>query len=96
MTIDKKLVECIAKFDGKGSLTPMRVRFEDNEGQHVIKINKIIESDVKNGFGTMHGNPVRLFSYKCQSIIEGMIVPYKLQFETKGCTWNMITTQLEK
>lgn len=83
-------VECIVEFDIKGNPKPIRIRFEDAEGLHVINIDKILEKEDKKGFGTMNGNAVRLFVYKCQSVIDGIIVPLKLTFENKFCKWNLV------
>lgn len=90
MATDKKPIECIVKFDPKGNIEPMRFRFEDKEGQHVIQITNIIEKDVKNGFGTMNGNAVKQFSFKCESLLEGLAVHYKLTFDNKNCLWYLV------
>lgn len=88
--VDKKLIECIVKFDDKGNLEPMRFRFEDGGGAHVIQITKIIERDVKSGFGTMNSNAIKQFSFNCESIIEGLVVPFKLMFDNNSCRWYLI------
>lgn len=35
----------------EGHINSTRFRFEDNEEQHILKVNKVIEQDIKNGFG---------------------------------------------
>lgn len=85
----KMPVDCICNFDTKGNLEPVRIRFGDTEGQHVVDIRKVLERDVKNCFGTMHSNSAKVHSFKCQSEVEGILIQYQLQFETKNCSWNM-------
>ncbi|MDF2591986.1 MAG: hypothetical protein K0S75_1452 [Clostridia bacterium] len=87
---DKKIIECIVKFDDKGNLEPIRFRFEDEEGTHVIQITKIVEKDLKNGFGNMNGHPVKQFTFRCESIIEGLVVPFRLLFDSNSCRWHLM------
>ena len=90
MAGEKRQVDCIAKFDGKGDINPIRIRFEDSEGKHVINIDKIIEKEIKKTFSTMNSSQGRAFHFKCESILEGMSVPYKLIFDNNSCKWFLI------
>jgi hypothetical protein len=86
----KYLVECIATFDPKGGIRPNRVKFEDEEGVHVIKVDKVIDQDLKNTFGTMNGNQNKAYTFNCQSIIEDTLVSFKLQYDQQSCKWHML------
>lgn len=90
MATNKYPIECIATFEPKGGIRPNRIRFEDNEGVHVIKVDKVIDQDVKNTFGTMNGNQNRAYTFNCQSIIDDMLVSYKLQYDQLSCKWHML------
>jgi hypothetical protein len=90
MVGEKKIVECIAKCDGKGSLIPMRIRFEDSEGKNIINVDKIIENDVKKIYSTMNRSEGRAFHFKCECILEGMAVPFKLIFDNNSCKWYLM------
>lgn len=87
MASDKRPVECIAKCDSKGNLVPMRIRFEDAEGKHVIDVKKIIEKEIKKTYSTMNRSDGRAFHFKCESVVEGLIVPFKLMFDNNTCKW---------
>ncbi|HYE10944.1 MAG TPA: hypothetical protein VEF53_12260 [Patescibacteria group bacterium] len=84
-------VECIVECDGKGGLKPMKIRFEDKEGKHVIKIDKIVEHEVKKVFASMNNPAGRAFHYKCESVVDGLRVPFKLMFDNNNCKWYLIT-----
>ena len=90
MAEEKKCVECIAKCDGKGSLEPMRIRFEDTEGKHVINVDKIIEKEIKKTFSSMNRSEGRAFHFKCESVVEGLMVPFKLMFDNNSCKWYLM------
>lgn len=90
MAGEKRPAECIAKCDGKGSLEPMRIRFEDAEGKHVINIDKIIEKEIKKTFSKMNRSEGRAFHFKCESVIEGMAVSFKLIFDNNSCKWFLL------
>ena len=87
MSGEKRPVECIAKCDGKGNLEPMRIRFEDDEGKHVINVDKIIEQEIKKTYSTMNRSEGRAFHFKCESTLEGTAVPFKLIFDNNSCKW---------
>ena len=91
MAVEKRAIECIAKCDGKGNLEPMRIRFEDSEGKHVINVDKIIEKEIKKTYSTMNRPEGRAFYFKCESLLEGLSVPYKLIFDSSSCKWFLFT-----
>jgi hypothetical protein len=90
MAVNKYLVECIATFDPKGGIRPNRVKFEDEEGARVIKVDKVIEQDANSTFGAMNGNQNKTYTFKCQSIIEDTLVSFKLQYNQQTCKWHML------
>jgi|GEM_PF-3009645 len=87
---NKYPVECIATFGPKGEIRPNRVKFEDEEGSHVINVDKIVEQDVKNSFGNMNGHQNRAFTFKCESVVEDMKISFKLQYDQMTCKWHML------
>lgn len=87
MAGEKRPVECIAEFDKEGNPKPIRIRFEDDEGKHVIDVKKIIEKDIKKTYSTMNRSDGRAFHFKCESVVEGLIVPFKLMFDNNSCKW---------
>jgi hypothetical protein len=90
MAGEKRPVDCIAKFDGKGNPEPRRIRFEDTEGKHVINVDKIIEKEIKKTYSTMNRADGRAFHFKCESVVEGLIVPFKLMFDNNSCKWFLL------
>jgi len=89
MNTVKMPVECICEFDMKGNIKPTKIKFGDTDGQYAIDVKKVLERDMKGGIGSILGNTANIHSFKCQSIVEGIAIQYKLQYETKDCTWIM-------
>lgn len=81
----KMPVECVVEFDIYGNPKPIRIKFGDSDGRYALDIKKVLEKDTKNSLN----NEAKVHNFKCQSIIEGMVIHYKLQYETEDNTWHM-------
>jgi hypothetical protein len=82
-------VECIAEFR-PDYIRPMRIRYEDNEGAHVIRIDKIISKDAKKIRPTMNISSEIEFSFKCENIEEGIRKYFTLVYNNQLCKWHML------
>jgi hypothetical protein len=81
-------VECIAEMK-PDSIRPMRIRYEDNEGKHVVNIDNIIHKDKKKVFATMN-NPASIeYVFKCETKISNMKKTFTLIYNNQSCRWYM-------
>jgi hypothetical protein len=78
-----KQVECIALFSPEGKPKPMRIRYAEKEENKVIEITKVVTAEHNN----LHEST---WSFKCETIEEGRIIPFKLKFNIQKCTWYLI------
>jgi hypothetical protein len=81
-------VECIADMR-PDYIRPLRIRYEDNEGAHVIKIDKIVGKDAKKVFATMNTPASIEFSFKCENIEDGVRKYFTLYYNNQSCKWHM-------
>lgn len=72
----------IAWFTKDGAPTPVKFRFEDDEGSFsVIKVDKILFKDIEKSGG------ISTIIYKCRSIIRNAEATYQLKYETSTMKW---------
>ena len=81
-------VECITEMR-LDYIRPWRVRYEDSEGAHVIKVDNIVGKNAKRVMASMN-NPASIeFSFKCESIQEGIRKFFTLTYNNQTCRWYM-------
>jgi hypothetical protein len=87
--MDRIPVECIVEMKSD-HIKPIRIRYEDREGKHVVTVDSIISQDKKKIFATMN-NPVAIdFIFKCETIIHNMKKPFTLVFNNQSCKWYLL------
>lgn len=82
MKVVAKPIQMVAWFNEKGTLTPVRFKLCNENGENsVIKINKILFT----GKEKLAGN--EMVVYRCQSIFNGVETLYELKYELSTCKW---------
>lgn len=81
-------VECISEMR-PGYARPMRVRYGDGDGAHVIKIDNIIGKDAKKIIATMNTSASIEFSFKCENVDGGMRKYFTLIYNNQSCKWHI-------
>ncbi|WP_242832497.1 hypothetical protein [Desulfosporosinus orientis] len=72
-----KPVEMIAWFTQDGIPNPIRCRL----GDKVIRVQQVTSISEEK----LAGN--RMFIYRCQTEINGKLIPFELKFELQTCKW---------
>jgi hypothetical protein len=86
--MNKISVECITVMNHK-EITPMRVRYEDDEGAHVIKVEKILVRNKKPVMPSMSNPRSTEYTFRCETIQDGIKRPFTLVFNDQSCKWLM-------
>lgn len=79
-------VECIAECDKEGKITPMRVRFENQDDICIIKPIQVLSREEKKGMGVAN----TIHTFRCQAPIDGRHIVFILQFETNAKLWHLL------
>jgi hypothetical protein len=74
-------IEMVAWFDVKGIPHPNRFRYNGDEGNIVVKVDKVLHLDKSKIAGCAQ------YIFTCQSIINNVLKPYELCFEPDTCKW---------
>ena len=78
----RKNVEVVAVFDQKGKPTPVRVRMEGAEGEHIVlKVDRILKKDADRTAGNL------MLRFFCETHLKGVAVPFELRYETTTLCW---------
>jgi hypothetical protein len=77
MKVVSKKIEVIAYFDIDGSIKPIKFRIEENDTYKVIKIEKIISTQLED----------RILIFKCSSIISDREVIFEIKYDIENFTW---------
>lgn len=77
MKIVSKEIEVIAYFDMDGSIKPLKFRIEENDTYKVIKIEKIISTQLED----------RILIFKCCSIIGDREMIFEIKYDVDKFTW---------
>lgn len=81
-------IECIVDMK-LNQIRPMRVRYENGEGAHVIKVDNIVGKDAKKVLPTMN-NPASIeFTFRCEAFEEGLRKFFTLTYDNQSCKWHM-------
>ena len=81
-------VECIVDMP-PDYFRPMRIRYYDEEGAHVINIDRIISKDTKKVLPSKCISPEIEFTFKCEAIQGNARKPFTLIYNNQSCKWNM-------
>lgn len=81
MKVVSKKIEMIAYFKKDGNINPIRFRIEEEGKCQVIKIGKIISTDLEK----LCGNKMWVFT--CSAIIENIEKIFELKYDVEKCSW---------
>ena len=70
---------------------PMRIKYEDEAGAHIINIDRIITKDKRQIIPSKYIAPELEYTFKCETIQEDMQRPLTLTFNNQTCIWYMYT-----
>lgn len=77
MKVVSKGIEVVAYFDIDGSIKPLKFRIEENDTYKVIKIEKIISTQLED----------RILIFKCSSIIGDREMIFEIKYDIEQFTW---------
>ncbi len=75
-----KPVDCTTRHGKKGSVRPVRIRYDDQGETVTINVDNIVS------FNEVTGKERKLI-YLCLSIINGMIRQFELMYDINKTTW---------
>ncbi|OPJ63664.1 hypothetical protein [Clostridium chromiireducens] len=81
MKVVAKEIEMIAHFKDDGNINPIRFRIEENKKLKVIKIAKIISTDIEK----LCGN--RIWVYKCTAVVDSVEKLFEIKYDIENCRW---------
>lgn len=81
MKVVSKKIEMIAYFKKDGKINPIRFRIEEENKCQVIKIEKIISTDMEK----LCGNKMWVFT--CSAVIGNVEKVFELKYDVEGCSW---------
>ncbi len=82
-------IECIVEMK-PNSIKPMRVRYEDREGAHVINVDNIVGRDKKKILPTMNIAASVEYSFKCETFVDEYRNSFTLVYNNQSCKWGII------
>lgn len=81
MKVVSKNIEMIAYFKNNGVINPIRFRIEEDSKCEVIRINKVIRTDIEK----LCGN--KMYVFTCSAVINNMDKIFELKYDIEKCNW---------
>jgi len=81
MKVVSKKIDMIAYFKKDGKINPIKFRIEEEDKCQVIKIEKIISTDLEK----LCGN--RMWVFTCSAVVNGMEKIFELKYDLEGFRW---------
>jgi len=81
MKVVSKKIDMIAYFEKDGRINPISFRIEEEEKCQVIKIGKIISTDLEK----LCGN--RMWVFTCSAVIGDVEKMFELKYDVERCNW---------
>jgi hypothetical protein len=81
MKVISREIEMIAYFKKGGKINPIKFRIEEENKCQVIKIGKIINTDLEK----LCGNKMWVFT--CSAVIENVEKIFELKYDVERCSW---------
>lgn len=81
MKVVSKKIEMIAYFKKDGKISPIKFRIEEDDKCQVIKIGKIISTDLEK----LCGN--RMWVFTCSAVIGDVEKIFELKYDLERCSW---------
>lgn len=76
-----KPIDCTTRHGKKGSIRPMRIRYDDQGEQVVINVDKIVS------FEELKTGKERKLVFRCRSVVGDVVRNYELMFDMVGLGW---------
>lgn len=86
--MERIAVECIVKMKDK-EIAPLRLRYEDHDGAHVVKVDRILQQDKKTTMAYMDHPRTTEYSFRCEAVQDGISKSFTLTFNADSCRWWM-------
>lgn len=77
MKVISKKIEVVAYFDIDGSIKPIKFRIEENDTYKVIKIEKVISTQLED----------KVLIFKCNSTIGDREIIFEIKYDIEKFTW---------
>ena len=81
MKVLSQNIEVICHFDKVGKIKPIRFKIEEDSGCKVIKIEKIITTDLQKQCGN------RVYVFTCMVVIDGIQKICEIKYIIEDCRW---------
>lgn len=81
MKVVARKIEMIAYFKDDGAIKPIRFRIEEENKCEVIKINKIIKTDIEKFCGN------KMYVFTCSAVIKDIEKVFEIKYDVEKCTW---------
>ena len=81
MKVVSKRIEMIAYFKKDGKINPIKFRIEEDNKYQVIKIGKIISTDLEKLWGN------KMWVFTCSAVIGEVEKVFELKYDVDGCSW---------
>lgn len=81
MKVIAKSIEMIAYFKSDGMINPIKFRMQEDNSYEVIKINKIISTDIEK----LCGNKMMVFT--CSAFINNTEKIFEIKYDVDKCKW---------
>lgn len=81
MKVVSKPIEVVAYFNKDGKINPIKFRVIEDDKCQVIKIGKIISTDLEK----LCGNKMWVFT--CTAIIDGIEKIFEIKYDIENCKW---------
>ena len=81
-------IECIAEMK-PNNIKPMRIRYEDDEGAHVVKVDRILKRDKKTIMPNMNQLRSIEYTFRCEAVQGDSRKPFTLAYNDQSCRWYM-------
>jgi hypothetical protein len=81
MKIVSKNIEMIAYFKESGMINPIRFRIQEEDKYEVIKIDKIVKTDLQK----LCGN--KMWIYTCCGVVRNVEKIFEIIYDIEKCKW---------
>lgn len=81
MKVVSKQVEMIAYFKENGIINPIRFRIQEEDKYEVIKIDKIVKTDLQK----LCGN--KMWIYTCTGVVSNVEKIFEIIYDIEKCKW---------
>lgn len=81
MKVVSKEIEVIAYFGADKGIRPLKFRIEEDNKWEVIKISKIINTNLEKICGK------KMIVFTCNAVVKDIEKIFEIKFDIEGCKW---------